>query len=195
MFPELIQRWPPGSLKDEFLSWQGGSNKKIEPGILNGFIEWLKTVIPITYDEKEDKEVRIGKWPAYSAARDEVPEYCGRIAKTRELTMYSADAVVYRADIREAWPIEVEMELTYEAIGQALSYEYAFSKVRDGILEASYWDERTRHVSKKLSGMTVKPAIVCFVAPFDQCRVCEKLSMQVFYCQEGHLTKKGHWAN
>jgi len=187
--------WNTASLKDKFCKLSRQKNDdNLEDYIGKEFVAWYTKERNSMFYSKPG--VVVGNHPSYKDAQKDFNEYGGRAAKTRELTEYIVDLVIYRKDAPEVWPVEVEVELNYWAIGQALSYYYAFKKIRDYIALHPEWQGETQEVAVRLQGKEIIPTVVCYFAPIDQRVLCQEIHppVRVFYCLEGHLTDKKYWA-
>ena len=105
------------------------------------------------------KGITVGEAPKYSAWEHEFAKYKGQIPKTRSLTKYTPDAVFLPEGKKEAWVIETQFELNYEAVGQALAYWYAYERVKRGISGLTFSklsrEKETQNVSEMLQGALV----------------------------------------
>jgi len=135
-------------------------------------------------------EVKIGKAAPYSEWEKHFPNYKGMITRTKPLTEYKADAVFCPEETDEAWVIETQFELDYEAIGQALAYQYAFRQVRGSVLDAELKgkNEEEANLLRRLQDRRLLPKIVCLAAPYDFRALCQEIvpQIQVFYCEEAN---------
>ena len=145
------------------------------------------------------KGITVGEAPKYSAWEHEFAKYKGQIPKTRSLTKYTPDAVFLPEGKKEAWVIETQFELNYEAVGQALAYWYAYERVKRGISGLTFSnpsrEKETQNVSQMLHDRQILPKVVCLAAPEDFRALCAQLkpSIQVFYCEEANAAPRSHW--
>ena len=126
--------------------------------------------------------LNILQFRVFYLVRDQSSLWQAWVVPSKELTYYRADALFVHD--REIWVIEVEAELNYSALGQALSYKYAYSLARLKESRPSPEIEKTSNV---------RPTIVCYVASKDLVQVCNKNQIQLFYCREGHLSPRKFW--
>ena len=139
-------------------------------------------------------EVSVGEQAPYNRWKDQFESYKGLITATKPMTRYIPDAVFLPKAGNEAWVIETQFELNYEAVGQALSYWYAFNKVKHGVSKEVFSNpshmEETEIVSKMLQGKEIVPKVVCLAAPEDFRVLCSELEprIQVFYCEKANAT-------
>jgi len=194
--------WPEGPT-DGLRKLAEEGPKKFESAMTKAFEKWLRGDQQVVDDEQSSKdifwhEVDVGEVAWYSDWRKKFEKYKGFITETKPLTAYIADAIFCPANTNEAWVIETQFELNYEAVGQALTYEYIFQLVRD-LQDEDYTlafskperKEETEKVAKQLKGRDkILPKVVCLAAPLDFRRLCAKLTpkIQVFYCEEANST-------
>ena len=102
------------------------------------------------------KKVRIGKTDLYCDATGRMSQRSGRII---------IDAICKENDVVRI--IEVEKQLTYTAIGQAIVYAHLYGKENPN--------------------STPIPTIVCFLADEDFLEACEKYAIDVYFCGYGYI--------
>jgi len=126
--------------------------------------------------------VHVGRPATYKDWKKQFEHYNGFIIPTKPLTGYKADAIFCPIDRDEAWTIETQFELNYEAVGQALTYWHVFNQpqARD---------------KAGLGKREIHPKIVCLAAPQDFLALCHAVQpkIQVFYCEEANVTPKRYW--
>jgi len=161
--------------------WHNGKSQKksLENMIFRGFQAWMKTC---GKSGKWDMEVSVGQSPVYD----------DRIAASRKLTMYRADAFFFPDESGDLWVVEVEPELNNSAVGQALAYDYAFNTARFGDYDQMRESSavRTRSVVRQMGNRSVVPTIICLVAPIDYLAICKDNKIMVFNCREGHVSPR-----
>lgn len=130
------------------------------------------------------RNVCVGRPAPYKDWNKHFKHYDGFVTATKPLTECEADAVFYPPDRDEAWTIETQFELNYEAVGQALSYWHIFRQPQ-------------AREKAGLGKREILPKIVCFAAPEDFLALCHEIQpkVQVFYCEEANATPKSYWPN
>jgi len=121
-----------------------------EDDILDAFIKSQ------TLEGKFERKVRLGKTDLYYDATGRMSQRSGKV---------EIDAICRENDTVRV--IEVEKQLTYTAIGQALVYSYFYRKENPNL--------------------TVIPAIVCVYAEEEFIAVCEEYGIEVYFCGYGHI--------
>jgi len=121
-----------------------------EDDILDAFIK-LNTL-----EGDFKRKVRVGETDMYYDATGRMSRRVGKV----EIDAICKEDSTVRV-------IEVEKQLTYTAIGQALAYAHLYEKQNPSTI--------------------VIPTIVCFFADEDLLEVCKKHNIDVHFCEYGHV--------
>jgi len=182
-------QWSSG-LTDEIRKLETGGRgrfKDFEKAMTNAFGAELRERRHLTDDPNYwtttfRANVHVGRPAPYKDWKKHFKHYNGFITATKPLTGYKADAIFYPRDRDEAWTIETQFELNYEAVGQALTYWHVFNQpqARD---------------KAELGKREILPKIVCLAAPRDFLALCYEVQpkIQVFYWEEANATPKFYW--